>query len=85
MSPPKYMAPEQARGEKVDHRTDQFSLRIAFLAICMGRVPFEGSNNAEVISNVARYRLIPIETVDPTLPHWLTDIITKLLKQNPAD
>jgi len=85
MGTPKYMAPEQARGEKIDHRTDLFSLGSVLYAMCTGRAPFEGKNNAEVVSNVAKHQLIPIETVDPTLPRWLTDIITKLLKQNPAD
>lgn len=85
MGTPKYMAPEQARGEKIDHRTDLFSLGSVLYAMCTGRAPFEGKNDAEVVSNVAKHQLIPVETVDPTLPRWLTDIVTKLLAQNPED
>ncbi|MBC8290452.1 MAG: serine/threonine protein kinase, partial [Planctomycetes bacterium] len=85
MGTPKYMAPEQARGEKVDHRSDLFSLGSVLYAMCTGRAPFEGKNDAEVVSNVAKHQLNPIETVDPTLPRWLTGVISKLLEPNPED
>jgi serine/threonine protein kinase len=85
MGTPKYMAPEQARGETVDHRSDLFSLGSVLYAMCVGQAPFSGKNDAEVVSNVAKNRLTPIEQVDSTLPRWLIDVINKLLALNPDD
>src|SRR5439155_25027831 len=56
---PLYMAPEQARGEPVDHRADLFSLGSVLYALCTGQPPFQGSTPFVVLKNVTEERPRP--------------------------
>src|SRR5438270_9475217 len=50
---PEYMAPEQARGEAVDHRADLFSLGSVLYAMCTGRPPFRASGSLAILKRVS--------------------------------
>jgi serine/threonine protein kinase len=51
---PMYMAPEQARGETLDHRADLFSLGSVLYTMCSGRPPFRANSMVAVLKRGMR-------------------------------
>ena len=82
---PLFMAPEQAQGEPLDHRTDLFSLGSLLYAMCTGRSPFRASTIMGVIRRVCEDEPRPIREVNPDVPEWLCAIVERLLSKNPAN
>jgi hypothetical protein len=83
-SPP-YMAPEQARGEALDHRADLFSLGSVLYTACTGRPPFRAANALAVLRRVAEDTPRPIRETNPEVPDWLAAVVAKLMAKDPAD
>lgn len=82
---PRYMSPEQARGEKTSPASDLFCLGSVIYTMCVGRPPFSGKNQGEIVTAVAHAKVEEIEQIDPTLPAWLTAVIRKLHAKKPED
>jgi hypothetical protein len=82
---PLYMAPEQARGEPVDQRTDLFSLGSVLYAMCTGRAPFRASGSMAVLKRVCEETPSPIREINPAIPASLVAIIDKLQAKDPED
>ncbi len=82
---PQYMSPERIRGQKVDPRSDLFSLGSVMYAMCTGRSPFRGTTLQAVVSRVCGDTPRPIHEVNPDIPPFLSDIIVKLLAKKPED
>ncbi len=82
---PLYMAPEQARGEALDHRADLFSLGSVLYTMCTGRPPFRAANTLAVLRRVSEDTPRPIRESNPEIPDWLTDIVAKLMAKEPAE
>jgi WD40 repeat protein len=82
---PMYMAPEQARGEPVDHRSDLFSLGSVLYAMCTGRPPFRASTALAVLKRVSEDTPRPVREVNPEVPDWLAALIARLHAKAPAD
>ncbi len=82
---PQYMAPEQARGEAVDHRADLFSLGSVLYALCAGRPPFRASTTMAVLKRVCEETPRPLREINPEIPDWLAAIISKLHAKAPSD
>jgi hypothetical protein len=82
---PLYMAPEQARGEPVDARTDLFSLGSVLYELCTGRPAFRGPTAVAVLRRVCREAARPIREVNPDVPEALCRLIERLHAKKPAD
>jgi serine/threonine protein kinase len=81
---PMYMSPEQARGDKVDHRTDLFSLGTVLYVLCTGQAPFQAENTLAVLKRVDEDRPRPIRELNARIPAWLAAIVDKLQAKDPA-
>jgi len=82
---PQYMAPEQARGEPVDARSDLFSLGAVLYAMAGGRPPFRADSAMAVLKRVCDDRQRSIRELNPAIPDWLEAVIDRLLAKDPAD
>jgi hypothetical protein len=82
---PEYMAPEQARGEPVDHRADLFSLGSVLYACCTGQPPFHATTALAVLEQVNTQAPAPIRSLNPEVSGWLQTLIERLMAKNPDD
>jgi serine/threonine-protein kinase len=81
---PQYMAPEQARGEAVDHRADLFSLGSTLYAMCTGHPPFRAESVVAVLRRVSDDQPRPVREINAEVPAWLAAIIDRLHAKDPA-
>ncbi|MBM3804542.1 MAG: hypothetical protein FJW26_19770 [Acidimicrobiia bacterium] len=79
---PRCMSPEQARGEKVDARTDIFSLGVVFYEMIAGRAPFVGSTRNDIIASILKDEPPALATVAPETSHELGHIVCRALQKN---
>ncbi|HEY0384615.1 MAG TPA: protein kinase, partial [Pyrinomonadaceae bacterium] len=77
-----YMSPEQARGYKVDGRTDIFSLGIVLYEMIAGRAPFTGATPSDVIVAILDREPQPLLVNLPNLLPEMQRIISKALSKN---
>jgi len=80
-----YMSPEQARGEKVDSRSDIFSLGIIFAEMALGRHPFRRESTADTLSAVIRDNLPAVNIRPKIVNPMLSRILHKALAKGPSD
>ncbi|MGA3023310.1 MAG: protein kinase [Bryobacteraceae bacterium] len=77
-----YMSPEQARGQEVDARSDQFSLGLILFELASGAHPFQRDNAAETMAAIIREEPPPLPSSVLAPLRW---IVERCLAKNPAD
>jgi WD40 repeat protein/formylglycine-generating enzyme required for sulfatase activity len=82
---PAYMAPEQVRGEPLDHRCDLFSLGCVLYALCTGQAPFRGPDTARILAAVTNESPPTPRQLEPAVPPALSALILRLLAKKPQD
>ena len=79
-----YMSPEQARGEKVDRRSDIFSFGIVVYELLTGRRAFAADTMAGIIAAILVTDPKPIRDLRPDVPLALQKIVERCLRKDPA-
>jgi serine/threonine protein kinase len=77
-----YMSPEQAKGERVDERTDIFSFGVVIYEMLAGRTPFAGDSVLKTFANFINAEPSPLSRFAATLPDDLQQIVSKMLREN---
>ena len=79
---PMYMAPEQARGEPLDHRADLFSFGSVLYQMATGHPPFRAPTTMAVLNRVCHDKHRPMTDVIPETPVWFCSIVDRLLEKD---
>jgi serine/threonine protein kinase/tetratricopeptide (TPR) repeat protein len=79
---PAYMSPEQIRGERLDGRTDLWSLGGIMYELLTGRRPFEGERYQDVFARILHVEPIPLSQLNPAVPEELERICLKCLSKD---
>jgi serine/threonine protein kinase/tetratricopeptide (TPR) repeat protein len=85
MGTPNYMSPEQVRGERVDERSDIFSIGAVFYELLTVHKPFHADSMHAVLFQVLENDPEPPRRWVPNLPPVLVDLVEKALAKDPAD
>ncbi len=80
---PRYMSPEQALGDKLDGRSDLFSLGVILYELFTGAKAFNASTMTSLLLQITQQDPEPIKKAAPDLPVGLQRIVAKLLNKRP--
>jgi eukaryotic-like serine/threonine-protein kinase len=83
MGTPEFMAPEQCGGQEVDARTDIYAVGVLGYLLLTGRVPFTGSNAAELLVAHLQKAPRPPHEVRPGIPPALSAVLLRALAKRP--
>ena len=77
-----YMSPEQARGEKLDARTDLFSFGLVLYEMATGKRAFQGDTGPVLHDAILKCTPTPVRKLNPRLPEKLEQLIQRLLEKD---
>ena len=82
---PSYMSPEQARGQKLDARTDIFSLGVVLYEMIAGRKPFLGDTVVDIVASILNQHPEPLSAHSPEVPDRIDRVIARAMSKDKGD
>jgi serine/threonine-protein kinase len=79
-----YIAPEQARGDFTDEKTDIYSVGVMLYEMLTGQLPFEADNAVSVAIMQLQTDPKPLREINPSIPEGLEEITLKAMQKDPA-
>ena len=80
-----YMSPEQARAEKLDQRTDIFSLGVVLYEMITGERPFRGKSAIDTLHAITNQDPSPVTQLNSQLPPELAEVLSKALAKETSE
>ena len=80
-----YISPEQAKGGRVDNRSDLYSLGVVMYEMMTGRPPYDGESPVAVAIQHINGKAVMPSVLNPNIPGGLEQIIMKSMALSPAD
>ena len=80
---PSYMSPEQLAGQKIEGRSDLFSLAVSLYQLVCGRLPFEGESMAQLMFKISSEAPADILSINPAVPPALVTFLARALAKDP--
>ena len=82
---PSYMSPEQLAGQKIDGRSDLFSLAVSLYQMLCGKLPFEGDSMGRLMFRISSEPPTDILTINPNVPAGLVAFLDRALDKEPLN
>ena len=84
MGTPAYMAPEQATGKTIDHRTDVYAIAALLYHVLAGRAPYKGKDSSEILTQIESGPPPSLAEAEGA-PNDLVAIVDKAMARDPDD
>ncbi len=82
---PSYMSPEQLSGQKIDGRSDLFSLAVSLYLMLCGKLPFEGDTMGRLMFRISSEPPTDILTLNPNVPAGIVAFLDRAMDKEPAN
>jgi serine/threonine-protein kinase len=82
---PRYMSPEQARGDRIDRRADIYQLGCVAYEMLTGAPPFGGNRVFDILTKQVTEAPAPLPTRRPGTPLWMEAAVAKMLAKDPEN
>ncbi|HEU0036439.1 MAG TPA: protein kinase [Kofleriaceae bacterium] len=82
---PRYMSPEQARGDRIDRRADIYQLGCVAYEMLTGAPPFSGHRVFDILTKQVTEVPVPLPSRRPGVPLWMEAAVAKMLAKDPEN